>query len=570
MKGFVNFNIMKKNNNFIISSIDILIKNKTQKIENDHNNNNFIINEFINIVMNNMNNNICLFVYNLNIVGFLIINNIEKNYKIDIKIFNLELYHLIINNKNKKIYIKCFNKLLSKNVIKLLTNKYFKKNKNKTLTLKDIYNDLNTIMKYFNISINKNNIISLSNFAYKCFFKYYNIFNIKKFIPMYIDAYVRESYFGGRCEVFNNPENNCEIEYIDYNGMYSLCMEELFPIGDGYFVFSSFDINTPGFYEISYKSDNIYLPVLPHKNKLNDKLMFCNGINKGIYWHEEILLFIEKGGVINKIHSGYIFNKIDFVFKEFIEKVNKMKEKNDIFKKIGKIIINSLYGRLGMSKKTYKTIIVNNSEINNILFKNGIRKTFQVNNYWIVEYDSDIIKIQNNNNNININNLEIKSNIIYASIITSKARIKLYKTMDQILKKNAKLLYCDTDSIFYSFKKNQEIFLNLENVKKFEKKIIDAVFISSKSYAIKFIDNSEKIIFKGIDCKNLKFDNLKKKFFKKKKFFYNKTKIIFKKKFFLKEKIIKKKIFFNKYDKRKFYFNLKKTKPFYTEDNIYY
>jgi DNA polymerase elongation subunit (family B) len=43
---------------------------------------------------------------------------------------------------------------------------------------------------------------------------------------------------------------------------------------------------------------------------------------------------------------------------------------------------------------------------------------------------------------------------MHAAIITSKARIKLYKTFQDISKNNGRLLYCDTDSVFVAYKKN--------------------------------------------------------------------------------------------------------------------
>jgi hypothetical protein len=46
------------------------------------------------------------------------------------------------------------------------------------------------------------------------------------------------------------------------------------------------------------------------------------------------------------------------------------------------------------------------------------------------------------------------SNVIYAAIITSRARIKLYKALKSVLQDNGRLLYCDTDSIFASFNRN--------------------------------------------------------------------------------------------------------------------
>lgn len=48
------------------------------------------------------------------------------------------------------------------------------------------------------------------------------------------------------------------------------------------------------------------------------------------------------------------------------------------------------------------------------------------------------------------------SNVAFASMITAKARIKLYRAFLTIIKNDGRLLYCDTDSIFAGFYKNMD------------------------------------------------------------------------------------------------------------------
>lgn len=45
-------------------------------------------------------------------------------------------------------------------------------------------------------------------------------------------------------------------------------------------------------------------------------------------------------------------------------------------------------------------------------------------------------------------------NICVASSIASKARVKLYRAFEEVLKNKGKILYCDTDSIFAEFEKD--------------------------------------------------------------------------------------------------------------------
>jgi hypothetical protein len=45
-------------------------------------------------------------------------------------------------------------------------------------------------------------------------------------------------------------------------------------------------------------------------------------------------------------------------------------------------------------------------------------------------------------------------NVSYSSAIASKARIKLYKGFQSVIKNGGRPLYCDTDSIFAAYNKN--------------------------------------------------------------------------------------------------------------------
>jgi hypothetical protein len=233
----------------------------------------------------------------------------------------------------------------------------------KTLILKKAVEVLNDIFKKFNMHQIKNNIISASSFSYKCFFKNFNIFDIKNSISENVDMFVRKSYFGGRCEVFGNPLKNDKIYHYDYVGMYSQCMEQSFPTGDGCFVFDNIDLQKPGFYDITFES-NMEIPVLPIKND-EGCVFFCNGIMRNTYWFEEIILFLEMGGKVLKVHGAYVFKNQECVFKNFVEEFSSLRKTNPAFKKLGKFFINSLYGRFAMQKRLVKTAVLSTEEFLN-------------------------------------------------------------------------------------------------------------------------------------------------------------------------------------------------------------
>jgi hypothetical protein len=153
------------------------------------------------------------------------------------------------------------------------------------------------------------------------------------------------------------------------------------------------------------------------------------------------------------------------------------------------------------------------------------------------------------------------SNVIYAAIITSKARIKLFLAFKSIIAGGGRLLYCDTDSIVVAFKKSQinKKFGEINFDKNSE--LADAVFAQPKSYSLKYKNNTFITKVKGFKQNMLTFLEFKKIFYSK--IDYLKIKQIFFLKNNFKVKKIKKfkSINFKEYNKRKFTANKKNSFP---------
>jgi hypothetical protein len=98
--------------------------------------------------------------------------------------------------------------------------------------------DVNILERVFRLFITKfkslgidlsKNFYSASSISIRFYFKNFNL--IEKKIPQILDNYIRQSYFGGRCEVFGNQRDGEVVLHYDYSGMYSQCMLEKFPYG---------------------------------------------------------------------------------------------------------------------------------------------------------------------------------------------------------------------------------------------------------------------------------------------------------------------------------------------------
>jgi DNA polymerase elongation subunit (family B) len=110
-------------------------------------------------------------------------------------------------------------------------------------------------------------------------------------------------------------------------------------------------------------------------------------------------------------------------------------------------MINSIYGRLGMRDIENYSFIDKKENINEIAKKIDIVSFHEMNNIVMINC------INNNKleNFLGAKKKKIKNNIVIASAITSKARIKLYKAQNEVIINKGRLLYSDTDSIFATF-----------------------------------------------------------------------------------------------------------------------
>ena len=555
------------------------------------------------IFFKSKNKTIIVYVHNINFDGYLIIESLTKQKELKFKslIRDNSIYSITIedNKMSKKIIIKCSYKIIPRSLsniaevfklgektifphlfsskenlfyigevpeIKYFKNIeeyfYFKKNiinfNFKECILEYCKNDLIITSKFVEIieeiskkkGINLDTIFSSPSLSIKIFIKNYSKNKISFNLKSTEKKMIKNSYFGGRCEVYGNPSTKEKIFHYDFTGMYAQCMTEKFPYGKCYIIENPKNLTIPGFYYIEYFSDN-FIPVLPHRSNIDNKLMFTNGLNKGFFWFEEINLFINMGGIIKNIELGLIYDKYDYLFKDFVDDFMELRKENDIMNTFGKLVINSLYGRLGMNDMNNEILIIEKNQFEEI-YASIKKKIFSFN----IVNDCVIIDMKTDKK------IRVKGNVTLASSITSKARIKLYNAQQDVLKNKGKLLYSDTDSVYACYdedvSKEKHGILDWSNDKK---RIKDGVFISSKTYAIKYEDGSESVKIKGFDNKLIDFNELKNKFYNKKDFLNFENKYISKKNMEMFSIENTKNLNLKSYTKRKFSEDLLFTEP---------
>ena len=402
-----------------------------------------------------------------------------------------------------------------------------------------------SIIKYWKIveenGLKKNNrILTAAKLSVENYFLKNSM--VKKKIKLKYDRVIRESYFGGRTEVFGNQKENEILLHYDWSGMYAQCMKE--KVLGGEVIESNIikDISHPGFYWIRF-SQNLEIPILPIKR---DKLLFANGEFEGWYWFEEIMLAVECGVKIINVKKIISAQYYESFIKEFVELNDEIRKISPIHKIIGKNNNNTFYGRLGMNPERLEEEITNNVE------KDKYEKVIEVNGAFI-GYKKKEKSI---------------SNVLISASITSKARIKLYRGMKKVIENNGRILYTDTDSIIAAFKKEEyekKIDIQMGEIKFISSDkdtiIEEGVFAMPKTYAIRYKDGREIVKIKGFNVRP-SFEEFKEKFYKKEEIItenveWNKKDLVIRN--ILKEK----KTNLNSLDKRKWKNDLKETEPLY-------
>ena len=290
---------------------------------------------------------------------------------------------------------------------------------------------------------------------------YFNKINNERFqqLSEFVeDEFRKNHYSGGRVEVFKGYGEN--LNYYDINSLYPFAMLQSMPCGH-YYHSNKIIRNRIGFYKVKVLN-NIEMNIPPFliKAKKNKGNYYCNAEkNDEVYLSSYDINVLNDLGYRFRCIDGIYFDKKEKVFYDFVTQLYELR-KDEVTKgmdKVLKLLLNSLYGKLGSSRyqkelrfQTSDVETVYNAELG-IVLVDKIR-----NSKFILPY--------------------------LASYITSIARMELYKYLI-----SSEPFYCDTDSIIT--KKNMKTGKNIGDLK-LESKIIKGCFALPKTYS--YIDSENK------------------------------------------------------------------------------
>lgn len=236
---------------------------------------------------------------------------------------------------------------------------------------------------------------------------------------------------------------------------------------------------------------------------------------------EEMFKYQELGYSF-KINRGYLFDK-GYIFTDYVNDLYEIKQshsKDDPMYLISKLLMNSLYGRFGMSNDLPNHLIVNNYEIDKIILDNKLIIT-------------EIIDLNNGKSLLTLKfasrDLESSTDrdpdisIPIAASVSAYARIHMTQFLANT---DLNIYYMDTDSIYID-SSLPDIYIGKELGKmKLEYIFNEAIFIAPKVYgAIFSTEKGDEVVTKIKGFKNeVSYKDLKSLLIKNNKLTLNQDK----------------------------------------------
>ena len=321
----------------------------------------------------------------------------------------------------------------------------------------------------------------------------------------------RDSFYGGRTNasrLYHKAKDGEKIKYYDFTSLYPYVNKnKKYPKGHPEIITSDF-LTIDQYFGIAKVSilppRGLYHPVLPYR--MNNKLLFslcrkctetenkrkCTHTDEdrtfmGTWCTPEIMLALEKGYLIKKIHEVYHFPETlqydresmeDGLFSKYVNTFLKIKQEasgwpkwcttdqaktkyindylevegilldrnsieyNPGLRAIAKLILNSFWGKFAQRQNLDRSTFYHEAEVDkffqDIADPGKIVTDFQIVNEKIIHVQWKFHKgfVPENKS----------TNIFLASFTTCWARLKLYDVLDKL---GERVLYYDTDSVIF-------------------------------------------------------------------------------------------------------------------------
>jgi len=255
----------------------------------------------------------------------------------------------------------------------------------------------------------------------------------------------RLAYYGGRVELFR-PTAHGNIWYTDINSLYPSVMLHEFPDADNLW----FDMRSLseaqaallnprqklfGVCDVTIEIPHwLFIAPLPVRRE-DDSIYYPVGTVSGWWTVAEIRRAIAKGCKLISLRECYGSTTGQAYYSEFVQTFYKLRqhEQDEGKKLFYKLLMNNLYGQLGMSGEVTRSVKLQKYTQTNVKGEKTLTREG-------TPYGTKLLTtIQMP--------LEKHVNWLHAAYVTSYGRLKLQEYLDAIPQHS--LIYCDTDSVFF-------------------------------------------------------------------------------------------------------------------------
>jgi hypothetical protein len=305
---------------------------------------------------------------------------------------------------------------------------------------------------------------------------------------------IKQAYYGGIVDVYKPFARM--VKSFDINSLYPWAMKFCpMPIGKPVYIEGS-SLNLDdlfGFVYVKVWAPKRHIPILPYKIKTSSgaiTTIYPTGTWEGWYFTEEVRNAI-KFGYKFKIFKGYQFKK-SYIFGAYVSALYKIKcssTPDSPWYIISKLLLNSLYGRFGMSPINHYSVIVDIDEVEKFNNDDTIITCDTVylgDKAWV-----SYTKLSDDDGDNEITNISVG----ISAAITAWSRIHM---SDYIMKYSDYICYIDTDGIKIMCSIDPKDIGTELGKMKFEGEFKEAVFIAPKLYGGITLQNDMIIKIKGV------------------------------------------------------------------------
>ena len=262
--------------------------------------------------------------------------------------------------------------------------------------------------------------------------------------PSDISKASREAIFGGRVEIFRSGGKG-NIAWTDINSLYPSVMTGEFPAS----MEPSETMLRFGITKATVFIPQQVLAPLPFRvteqnpvsGVYENAILFPCGRITGVWTNAELRNAVDHHGVvIEKIHESRGSDESVKPYGKFVEEFyrRRLASDSEAYKLIYKLLMNNLYGQLGMGGTVTRTAEMNSQTMQDI--RTGKRDATVFGE--AVMFDVSIP-------------LPVHVNYAHAAYVTAYGRIMLLSYLREV--PPDRLIYCDTDSVFFFHPENEPL-----------------------------------------------------------------------------------------------------------------